>query len=73
MRLGRMDRAREGFSRTQTRDPINADVWVGRAMVASRFDSIAAAMAYVDTALARQPRKWDALELRRKLLQYQGQ
>ena len=73
MRLGRLDRARAGFTRTQSRDPANADAWVGRAMIASRLDSVAAAMAYVDTALSRQPRKWDALELRRKLLQYQGQ
>lgn len=73
MRLGRLDAARAGFTRTQSRDPANADAWVGRAMVASGLDSMAAAMAYVDTALSRQPRKWDALELRRKLLQYQGQ
>jgi len=73
MRLGRLDRARAGFTRTQSRDPANADAWVGRAMVASGLDSMKAAMAYVDTALSRQPLKWDALELRRKLLQYQGQ
>lgn len=73
MRLGRLDAAREGFTRTQQRDQATADAWVGRAMVASGADSMSAALAYVDSALARQPRKWDALELRRKLLQLQPQ
>ncbi len=73
MRLGRLDRSREWFSRTETRDPANADVWVGRSMVASTLDSIPAALAYADSALSRQPHKWDALEIRRKLLQFKGQ
>ncbi|MEO7867165.1 MAG: hypothetical protein ABIU54_05970, partial [Candidatus Eisenbacteria bacterium] len=71
MRLGQWDEAREGFALTQARDPANADVWVGRSMVAASMDSMGAALAYADSALRRQPRKWDALEMRRKLLQNQ--
>ena len=72
MRLGRLDSAREWIARTEERDPANADVWVGRAMLASGLDSVGVAIGYADSALARQPRKWDALELRRKLLQFRG-
>lgn len=72
LRLGRWNEAREWFVLTQARDPANTDVWVGRAMVASNLDSLPAALAYTDSALGRQPHKWDALEMRRKLLQFQA-
>ncbi len=71
-RAGRYAQAGPWIAEAHRRDPGNADPFVGWALLAVARNDEAGASAMLDSALARNPRKFDALKLKRMLAEDGG-
>lgn len=71
-RAGRLAEARPWIEEAHRRDPANADPFVGFALLAIARNDDRAAGALLDSALARNPRKFDALRMKRMLAEEAG-
>lgn len=71
-RAGRYAQAEPWIAEAHRRDPGNPDPFVGWALMAMTRNDEAGASAMLDSALARNPRKFDALKLKRMLAEDVG-
>ena len=66
-RSGHVDEGRGWILRAHALAPSNPDPFVGLAIIAADADSLEAADALLDSALARQPNKWDAVQMKQRI------